>query len=114
MTVRVGIMLTPVLFAIAPASLGQSAVALRNHQFTVLKGTTVENNDGERLGTLKDFVFDGHSGRVEFAIIKSGGFGPMSKQRIAPAFGLSLSSIKKHTLSLDVTDTRWGNAPLFT
>jgi sporulation protein YlmC with PRC-barrel domain len=89
------------------------AAAVRNHQFTALKGMTVENNDGEHLGTLTDFVLDMSSGRVQFGIITSGGIGPFAKQKIVPGFCLSLSSIKRHTLALDVNDTRWSKAPVF-
>jgi sporulation protein YlmC with PRC-barrel domain len=87
--------------------------ALRNSQFKVLRGMTVENYDGQKLGGLKDFVLDPLSGRVEFAIIKSGGTGPFSRQKIAPGFGLSLESVKLRTLSLDISDTRWAKAPVF-
>jgi sporulation protein YlmC with PRC-barrel domain len=88
-------------------------VAIQNHQFTSLRGMTVENNDGERLGTLTDFVLNVQSGRVEFGIIRSGGVGPFAKQKIVPSFCLSLSSVKAHTVALDVNDTRWSKAPGF-
>jgi len=110
---RVAAILTSLLFVVGPAVADQNAQPWRNHQFTILKGMIVENTDGERLGTLNDLTLDAHSGRVEFAIIKSGGFGSLSKLRIVPAFCLSLSSVKRQTLSLDVTDTRWGGAPVF-
>src|SRR2546423_7744541 len=87
--------------------------ALRNSQFKVLRGKAVENYDGEKLGTLKDFVLDAQSGRVEYAIIKSGGAGPLSKLKIAPSVGLSLESVKWRTLSLDVSVAHWGKAPAF-
>jgi len=115
MMMRAPIILGAFLLAANQAALGadNNAAALHNHQFTVVKGTVVENYDGERLGTLKDFVLGAPSGKVEFALIKSGGVGPISKERIVPSFCLSLSSVKEHTLSLDVTDTRWGSAPVF-
>jgi sporulation protein YlmC with PRC-barrel domain len=87
--------------------------AIQNHQFTTLKGMTVENSDGERLGTLTDFVLNPQSGRVEFGIIKAGGIGPFAKQKIVPSFCLSLSSVKARTVALDVNDRRWPQAPGF-
>jgi len=115
MSARVLIILAAFLFAAnqSASATDQNAAALRAHQFTVLRGTVVENYDGERLGTLKDFVLAASSGKVEFALIKSGGIGPISKERIVPSFCLSLNSVKEDTLSLDVTDTRWGAAPVF-
>jgi sporulation protein YlmC with PRC-barrel domain len=87
--------------------------AIHNHQFTTLRGMTVENNDGERLGTLTDFVLNTQYGRVEFGIIKSGGVGPFAKYKIVPSFCLSLTSVKAGTVALDVNDTRWSQAPRF-
>jgi sporulation protein YlmC with PRC-barrel domain len=87
--------------------------AIQSHQFTSLKGMTVENNDGERLGTVTDFVLNPGSGRVEFGIVKSGGFGPFTKEKIVPSFCLSLSSVKAATVALDVNDTHWSQAPGF-
>jgi sporulation protein YlmC with PRC-barrel domain len=86
--------------------------AVRNYQFTILKGMSVENNDGERLGTVADFVLDLQSGHVKFGIVKSGGFRPFSEQKIVPGFCLLLS-IKENTLALDVNSARWSKAPGF-
>ena len=98
-------------------ALAQNAPAhrepLRNAQFKTLRGMAVENHDGEKLGTLKDFVLDAQSGRVKFAIIKSGGVGPLAKQKIVPGIGLSLESVKLRTLSMDVSAKRWTKAPVF-
>jgi sporulation protein YlmC with PRC-barrel domain len=92
---------------------GRLRSAIQNHQFTALKGMTVENGDGERLGTLTDFVLNPQSGRVEFGVIKSGGVGPFATRKIVPSFCLSLSSVKAGTIALDVNDTRWSQAPGF-
>jgi sporulation protein YlmC with PRC-barrel domain len=86
---------------------------IQSHQFKALKGKTIENHDGEKLGCLKDFILDTASGRVEYALIKSSGPAPFVKERIVPGFCLSLSSVKKDTLALDVTNNRWDKAPTF-
>src|ERR1041385_8977594 len=115
-SVRLGV-ISGLFFLIAGvAARAQNAAPyepLHNSQFKVLRGMTIENYDGEKLGTLKDFVLDPHSGRAEFVIVKSSGIGPFAKQRVAPAIGLSLQSVKERTLSLDVTVVRWTKAPVF-
>jgi sporulation protein YlmC with PRC-barrel domain len=89
------------------------AGVLENHQFKVLRGMRVENHDGEHLGALKDFVLNADSGRAEFIVIKSGRVSAFSKQRIAPTAFLSLDTVKRRTVSLDVADIRWQSAPVF-
>src|SRR3954452_6637449 len=38
-----------------------------------LIGKTVQSKNGEKLGTINDFVIDKQSGRLDFAIISTGG-----------------------------------------
>jgi hypothetical protein len=39
-----------------------------------VEGTTVYNRQGERLGTVKNFMVDKHSGQVAYAVMSFGGF----------------------------------------
>lgn len=39
-----------------------------------VEGTTVYNTEGERLGTIKNFMVDKVSGEVEYAVLSFGGF----------------------------------------
>lgn len=39
-----------------------------------VEGTTVYNTEGERLGTIKNFMVDKASGEVEYAVLSFGGF----------------------------------------
>jgi sporulation protein YlmC with PRC-barrel domain len=39
-----------------------------------VEGTAVYNHDGERLGSIYNFMVDKQSGRVEYAVLSFGGF----------------------------------------
>lgn len=84
--------------------------ALASH----IVGLKVEDLDGERLGTVDDFVVDLSSGRIRYAILSSGGFlGLAEKRRAVPPQALSMATAKKDTLALQVTQLRWKQAPDF-
>src|SRR5437879_5301092 len=87
---------------------------ISNNQVSKIVGDTVENVDGEKLGKVKDFVIGMPSGRVEYAIVTTGGFlGIDSHSKIVPAAALSVGTAKKRTASLDVNLRRWKDAPQF-
>ncbi len=39
-----------------------------------VEGTAVYNRDGDKLGSIYDFMVDKRSGRVEYAVLQFGGF----------------------------------------
>jgi len=79
-----------------------------------LVGMRVENDDGEKLGVIKDFVMDMQSGQAKYGLIASSGIiGIGSHLKIAPAQSLSTATAKKGVVSLDVGKRRWANAPVF-
>ena len=77
-------------------------------------GITVENADGQKLGTVKDFVLDRPAGELRFAVISTGGlFGLGSTSKIVPVQALSNATAKRRTWALDVSLMRWRQAPVF-
>src|SRR2546421_5271677 len=97
----------------APADAANQS-SFRQHSFKRIVGLKVENLDGQCLGKLNNFVLDLELGRAEFAILSSGGvLGVGAHMRLAPAAAVSLHTIKKKTLALDISKARWRNAPAF-
>lgn len=45
-----------------------------------VEGTAVYNRDGEKLGTIKNFMVGKRSGRVEYAVLSSGGLFGMGER----------------------------------
>src|SRR4051812_8413902 len=115
MTVRVRFSSILLVFAMAARAVPAGSIpkAIREHQFTMLKGMTVENGDGEKLGVLADFALDLQTGTAEFGIVKLSGIGPLAKKRVVPAEYFVLGSVKAGILALDVTGNRWAKAPVF-
>src|SRR5205814_1979159 len=72
----------------------------------------VENQDGDRLGKVKDFVVEMRSGQVRYVVISSGGVaGVGSIWKPAPPQAFSLATAKKNTAALECTTVRWTMAP---
>ncbi|MDB6067914.1 MAG: antigen [Pedosphaera sp.] len=85
------------------------------NKWSSLKGETVENKTGEKVGTVNDLVVDTQTGQLDYAIIASGGVaGIGSKMKIVPPMALSTATAKKGVLSLDVGPEQWKDAPSFT
>ena len=75
---------------------------------------TVENRDGQYLGTIEDFIVDEQSGEVTFGVISSGGLlGFHKKLKAVPASILSMATAKLGVVSLDAGRRRWERAPVF-
>jgi sporulation protein YlmC with PRC-barrel domain len=94
-----------------PARTPQPPIVIGDHRASLFQGMKVEDFDGEKLGTVSDFVVDLQSGEVKFALISTATFVPRLK--IVPASMLSAATTKKETLALDVPKFRWKSAPLF-
>ncbi len=79
-----------------------------------LRGMTLENQDGQFLGRVQDFVVDLRQGQVRYVVVSSGGWlGIGTKLRIVPADLVSTATAKRDVLALDASDRRWQKAPLF-
>ncbi len=109
-----------VMFCLAASAQAQSHAAAKSNseiqraRFSHLRGMTVENRDGERLGVLKDFIMDMPAGDIKYALVSAGGvLGVRSTRKIVPVQALSDATAKAGILALDVSTRRWKKAPQF-
>lgn len=83
-----------------------------DHLATRLMGRRVENQDGQRLGQLKDLAIDARSGRVLYAIVASGGFAGIGpKLSAVPAGAISSATAKAGVAVVEVSRKRWNRIP---
>ena len=76
-------------------------------------GDEVFNQRGDRLGTVKEFLLDIHSGRICYAVMSSRGFmGVGEKLYAIPWRAISLDA-ENACFVLDITKDRLMNAPAF-
>lgn len=84
----------------------------RTHRVSKMMGGEVHNKAGEKVGDIRDLVFDDH-GRVVLAIISTGGFlGVGDRLHAVPWEALSLGP--KDDRILDIDKARLKAAPGFT
>ncbi len=87
---------------------------LRTQRVTRLLGLEVQNEDGQALGTVQNFVVDLRTGRVPFVIIAEGGIlGMGERRRIAPTKEVAIAMTIKDILGINVSLVRWKRAPEF-
>src|SRR5687767_5967111 len=68
-----------------------------------LIGWSAQNTDGQELGKVHDFVLDMRSGRVQYVILRSGGFlGIKTRMRAVPAELVLAATSKKNTVAVAV------------
>ncbi len=74
----------------------------------------MENQDGNKIGTLNNLILDTRTGKVKYAVISSGGFmGVRSTLKLAPTQIISTGTILRDTLAVNTTTPRWNLAPVF-
>jgi sporulation protein YlmC with PRC-barrel domain len=82
--------------------------------FSDFQGMKVENVDGEKLGTIKDMVIEWQTGRPEYVLVKSGGFAVGHRRCVVvPISAIALRTAKAGIAAVDITTSRWKNAPEF-
>jgi sporulation protein YlmC with PRC-barrel domain len=82
--------------------------------FSDFQGMKVENVDGEKLGTIKDMVIELQTGRPEYVLVNSGGFAVGHRRCVAvPISAIALRTAKVGIAAVDITTSRWRNAPEF-
>jgi sporulation protein YlmC with PRC-barrel domain len=85
----------------------------RVHKASGLMGMEVRNNEGEKLGEIKDLVLDVKSGKVSYAVLAVGGFLGIGEKLIAlPPSSLKPSEDHGH-LKLNADKSRIQAAPGF-
>ena len=78
-----------------------------------VEGTAVYNRNGDRLGSVYNFMVNKRSGQVAYAVLSFGGFLGMGEKRFAIPFeALKLDATREH-FTLDVDKDKLKNAPGF-
>jgi len=95
----------------------KSNAPLHHFRASTIDGMSVRNNNGDRLGSVKDMVIDFETGRVVYAALDFGGFLGIGDKLFAvpwSAFKFHASSETESAyLILNVSKDRLQNAPGF-
>jgi sporulation protein YlmC with PRC-barrel domain len=75
-------------------------------------GITVENVDGEKIGTIKDLVLERGAGQVRYVIVRAGGFGHR-RSVVVPISAIAMTTAKVGIASVDISARQWKKAPEF-
>jgi sporulation protein YlmC with PRC-barrel domain len=87
---------------------------IQNHLVSQLVGMTLENEDCQTLGRVKDFILDLNLGRPLYAIVSSGGLlGIGQRIVLVPAPALTMATAQKGMLAVNISQRRWKLAPEF-
>lgn len=86
---------------------------MKPHKASDLKGSRVQSQDGERLGTVDDLAVDLQSGEVAYLIVSSGGFlGIGGDLHPVPPEAVQIREADRGVeLVLDISEQEWENAP---
>jgi sporulation protein YlmC with PRC-barrel domain len=77
-------------------------------------GQDVRNTAGADLGEVKDLVISPKNGNVAYALVTKGGvLGVGEKIRAVPFSALKSATPHRGALTLDITEAKWVEAPLF-
>jgi sporulation protein YlmC with PRC-barrel domain len=87
----------------------------QRNRLSRIRGMSIENLDGEKLGEVSDLIIVLPTGDVKYAVIKSRRFaGLRSTRRIVPAHLVSNATIKKNVLEMDLSLKKLKSAPRYT
>jgi hyperosmotically inducible periplasmic protein len=78
-----------------------------------LMGTTVNNLQDEKIGTIKDFIVDLSAGRVVAVILSTGGYLGMNGELSAVPASALKSNREHNALQLDISKQTLANSPHF-
>lgn len=81
---------------------------------STLTGTKVQNLNGDKLGTIKDFMIDLETGQILYAVLSHGGFLGMGDDYFAvPMQAFKFSEKDGKVIKLDADEDTLENAPGF-
>lgn len=80
---------------------------------STLAGDKVRNLDGDKLGHLEEIVIDLDTGRVDYAVLSSGGFLGRGDKLFAIPWDLITVDTDNHEIVLDLSKETLENAPGF-
>src|SRR5262245_24527429 len=99
---------------VSPAQTNGTVKGLKPIKTSRLIGMRVENRDGVEFGSVRDLALDLRGGRIQYALVASGGFlGVHSRLRPVPPRLLSAATAKRDTLSVKLGREDWDRAPTF-
>jgi sporulation protein YlmC with PRC-barrel domain len=78
-----------------------------------VEGTAVYGRDGERLGTIYNFMVDKRSGRVEYAVMSFGGFLGMGTRYYPVPWDMLTYDTREGGYHIDMTERDLEDAPSF-
>jgi sporulation protein YlmC with PRC-barrel domain len=108
-----------VLLAVASLLLVRGAFAAQDERADIYRaskviGADVVNPQGDKLGDIKDVVFDPATGRIQYAVLGAGGFlGVGEKYFAIPWEALTSKAGDKGDFILNVDKEKLQNAPSF-
>lgn len=80
---------------------------------STILGSTVENTQGERLGSIEDIVIDPETNRIVYAVVSFGGFLGLGEKWFAIPLSAMGRSQEEHKFVFDVRKEQLENAPGF-
>jgi sporulation protein YlmC with PRC-barrel domain len=78
---------------------------------STLKGTSVENPEGENLGKIEELMVDLINGRIAYAVLSFGGILGIGDKRFAIPWDALYVDTKKEVIVLDIEKQTLENAP---
>jgi uncharacterized protein YrrD len=100
--------------SLSPAQNDRDGKEIKPIPISRLIGMKVENPDGQEFGKLRNLALDLRTGRIQYAIVASGGFlGVRPRLRAVPPHLLSAATAKRDTLALKLALSDWNRAPSF-
>jgi sporulation protein YlmC with PRC-barrel domain len=81
--------------------------------FNQVIGRTVENVDGEKLGTIKDLILQRKTGEIQYVLVRSAGFIGHRRMAVVPVSAIALTTAKAGIASIDISKRDWKKAPEF-
>lgn len=85
----------------------------RTMSATTLIGDTVRNQEGDKLGSVKEIMLDMETGRTAYAVLDMGGFLGIGNKLFAVPWNLIDVDTDEHEIVVDVPKERLENAPGF-
>ena len=79
-----------------------------------VEGTAVYGRNGERLGTIYNFMVDKYSGRVDYAVMRYGGFLGLNQRYYPLPWRILTYDVRNGGYRIDMSDRDFEHAPSFT
>jgi sporulation protein YlmC with PRC-barrel domain len=77
----------------------------------MVEGTTVYNRDAEKIGTIRNFMVNKHTGHVEYAVMSFGGFLGLGEDHYPIPWKRLKYVVARHGYVVDITQEQLDEAP---